>query len=271
MKPVRDIAREIERPKEIAFENEIYLFWYEKLSKTRSDIFMSQSYDSGVNFAGPKKISDTDISVGDRLYRELKFRKNGDNLLFMFAGYLDDTMEKSELYFSQSIDNGQILKKPMKLSVQPDTENYGISISYSQNTIFVIWYEIDWSHDTVNLCLSNSRDSGNTFQILDKLPNTFASGVFSSPDRLYLVYEDMDPKTFAGHVFSMYSKDDGKFSKAVEVSTTDDVETSVTDFVVLSKAISIVWNEYPLHESISKLYSWSDNQGISYSKPKRIR
>jgi len=218
-------------PQIAATGNNVYVTWIDD-TPGNGDIFFSASSDNGQTFSIPINLSNnTGFSILPQI------ATSGNNV---YVTWYDGTPGNSDIFFSESSDNGQTFSSPINLSNNTGTSQ-APQIAASGNNVYVTWEDnTPGNQDTF---FSASSDNGQTFSTPINLSNntgiSLAPQISASENNVYVIWDDVTLGN--ADIFFSASSDNGQtFSSPINLSNNAGISSEM-QISAIGNNVYVTW------------------------------
>ena len=241
-------------------KDNVYVVW-EDNTPGNSDVFFSFSNNNGLSFSQPDNISNNgDTSASSQIITD-----KGN----VYVVWSDNTPGNSDILFSFSDNNGLSFSQPENIS-NNDGFSGNTQIATDKDNLYVVWS--DNTPGNRDIFFSFSNNNGLTFSQPDNISNNDGESVIpqiaTDKDNIYIVWEDTTPPGNLDILFSFSNNNGLTFSQPDNISNNDGTSEN-PEITTKKDNVYVVWqDDTPGNDEI--FFSFSDNNGLSFSQPDNI-
>lgn len=252
-----------ESPSITISQHNVHVVWH-KRDIVNSTVYYKNSFDNGKNWNDKVELSLNTTSAYDP-----KIAVNNDIIHVVWTDYRDN---QSEIYYTQSIDNGQNWDSPKRLTYHNSSiENtiYNLNIVTDENNVYLAWK--DYGLATSEIYFKRSQNNGVSWKedqrlTVDYTPSYYPSLAYDS-DNLYISYQDGGLVT---NICLLTSDSKGKtWSEKVYITDLESASKK-PQIAISNNVIYLIWQddmsgnqEIYFKKSIDQGKSWLDTKQIT--------
>jgi hypothetical protein len=257
-------------PKILTAENNVYVVW----EVSTYDIFFSTSHDNGQTFSTPINLNNN--TKNSAVYPQIS--SEGNNV---YVVWLDLSLDKFDISFTSSHDNGTTFSTPINLNLSNDTKlpKYESQISSKGNNVFVAWLDHNATNNNniYRILFTASNDTGQTFSTPINLSNDtrhkYEPQISSKGNNVFVAWQDYTLATNddnINRIFFAASNDTGQtFSPTINLIYNGSFDSS--HILSAENNIYVTWTNYIFPSVLADIFfTASHDNSQTFSTPIKL-